>query len=62
MRASKKHRTREELDLLKEIRDEYTVAEYNYLLEGTPESLVKYRQARAYFSYVDNIKVGTNVS
>jgi hypothetical protein len=34
---------------------EYTVAEYNYLLECTEDSLVKYRQARAMISYADNI-------
>jgi hypothetical protein len=49
-------------ELLAEMRKEFTIAEYNYLLEGTPESLVKYRQERAWITYFDNIRVEENVS
>lgn len=46
-------------DLLQEMREEFTVAEYEYLLMGTDESLMKYRQARAYISYFKNIQAAS---
>ena len=50
-------KTRAEREILADMRQEFTVAEYNYLLEGTEESLLKYRQARAWITYLDNIRV-----
>ena len=34
---------------------EFTEAEYDYLLTGTPDSLARYRQARNMISYEHNI-------
>lgn len=55
-------KTQAERDLLAEMRKEFTVAEYNYLLEGTPESLIQYRQTRAYVSYYENIIAGERMT
>jgi hypothetical protein len=50
-------KTRASRELLQEMQQEFTVAEYNYLLEGTEESLIQYRQARAWISYLNNIQL-----
>jgi hypothetical protein len=62
MRAKSRPKTKAERELLADMRQEFTVAEYNYLLEGTDDSMKKYQQARAWITYMTNVKVDENVS